>query len=141
MSVIFDIDTAMAAVAGGLLIGLAAVILLLGTGRIAGVSGHLGALTRGETLVSLPFIAGLLLSPWLFAFWHQVPRPHGLESLDAGFVILAGALVGTGTQLANGCTSGHGICGLANSSPRSLVAVLTFMSVAAFVVAVAGRHS
>jgi len=138
MTILIDAATAESAVAGGALIGLGVVVLLLGARRIAGVSGHLGALTRGQWTVSLPFIAGLLLAPWLYSLWRPLPLPNGLDGVSLAAIVLAGVLVGSGTQLGNGCTSGHGVCGLANQSPRSLVSVLVFMAVAAAVVALAG---
>lgn len=123
------------ALAGGALIGLAAALLLLANGRIAGVSGILGGLLRldeNETPWQSAFISGLLFAPALWA----VLAPGGLHLPDftpesgAGWsaLIVGGLLVGIGTRLANGCTSGHGVCGLARLSVRSLAAVLVFMA-------------
>lgn len=120
------------ALTGGLLIGLAAGTLLLTLGRTAGISGIFGRLlfeAGPERRWRAAFVAGLLLAPVtlgaLIGYWptitHQAPLP---------LLALAGVIVGYGTQLGNGCTSGHGICGLSNGSRRSVAAVLTFMAVA-----------
>lgn len=116
-------------VAGGILIGLAAVGLYLALGRIAGISGILftglgreGGLWRRLFIVGL--IAGAGLMGLLFPEMNQVSRPNpGLPVL-----IISGLLVGWGTRLGSGCTSGHGVCGLGRLSIRSLVAVLCFMT-------------
>ena len=120
--------------AGGQLIGLAAAWLLLVNGRIAGISGIVGRLLQpqaGETAWRLAFLIGLLLAPVLIMLVAPslAPAPSFSVVTRAGWgmLILAGLLVGFGTRLGNGCTSGHGICGLARLSPRSLAAVLTFM--------------
>lgn len=125
---------------GGMLIGAAAALLLLVSGRIAGISGMLGRLLvrdAGPHRWRLAFLAGLVLAP-LVAGWAGWASPAHLQG---GLLVAAtaGLLTGLGTGFANGCTSGHGICGLANLSPRSLVAVLTFMAVAALTV-FAVRH-
>ncbi|HSE90278.1 MAG TPA: YeeE/YedE family protein [Candidatus Binatia bacterium] len=121
---------------GGALIGLAAVSLLALNGRIAGVSGILGGLitstTRGERFWRLAFISGLIAGAGLYVFARG-----GLPlELQAGrlTLLVAGLLVGAGTRLGSGCTSGHGVCGLARRSPRSLVATMTFMVAAALTV-------
>lgn len=125
-----------AALAGGLLIGTATSLYLLGAQRIAGISGiFAGALRRRPAPAHLSFLAGLLLAPWLASL---IGDPVALPDTDAARwpkVVVAGLLVGFGTQLGSGCTSGHGVCGLANGSLRSLAAVVTFMAVAGFVVA------
>lgn len=113
---------------GGVLIGLAAVILLLFNGRIAGISGILGGALqrpRGDTGWRIAFLAGLLISSWVFSAICQPPRPAIAASWST--LMAAGLLVGYGSRLGNGCTSGHGVCGLANLSRRSLVAVACFM--------------
>ena len=120
---------ALPALAGGGLIGLAASILLLFNGRIAGISGILGGLltpSPGDVAWRLTFLGGLvagglgclMLAPELMLL--DLPR-------SPGAVLLAGLLVGVGTRLGGGCTSGHGVCGIARLSVRSTVAVLTFM--------------
>lgn len=124
------------ALAGGALIGAGSATLLLLNGRIAGVSGILGNLLRataGEQGWRVAFIAGLSLPAWLHGV-HVTLLPG-----DWSLPLAAGLLVGTGTQIGNGCTSGHGVCGLANLSPRSLVATMTFMAVAVATVFVV-RH-
>ena len=120
------------ALAGGLLIGLAAIVLLSLNGRIAGVSSIAAGLwfsPRGERAWRLLFIAGLILGTggWVWATAQApVPRPH----FPSGLLVLAGLLVGDGTSLGGGCTSGHGVCGLARLSVRSLVATAIFLGVA-----------
>ena len=118
--------TPITALLGGALIGLAATVLYVGNGRIAGISGILNhALERrDERGWRIAFLAGLIAAAaaW-FAFSGDVAR----SGFPLPWLIAAGLLVGFGTRLGNGCTSGHGICGLARLSKRSLAAVLTFM--------------
>jgi uncharacterized membrane protein YedE/YeeE len=115
---------------GGVLIGLAAVLLLLANGRIAGVSGIVnGLLSRkpGDIGWRVAFVLGL----WLGAlvYWAARGALFELELLATpGVMIVAGFLVGYGTRLGSGCTSGHGVCGIARFSPRSLVATVVFMA-------------
>jgi uncharacterized protein len=133
--------TPYAALAGGGLIGLAAAIFLLGNGRIAGiasiVAGPLNAASKlGRGLAAewprLLFIVGLLAAPWV---WRLVaPYPSATVDVSTRGLVVAGLLVGVGVRMGNGCTSGHGVCGLSRLSLRSLVNVLAFM--AAGVVAV-----
>lgn len=119
--------------AGGALIGLSAVLLLLFAGRIAGIIGILQrAMLPGPAsrpLEAAAFIAGLLASPLL---WSALTGDAVRQSVSSNLPLLAvaGLLVGFGAAWANGCTSGHGVCGLSRLSPRSLVATLTFMAVA-----------
>jgi uncharacterized membrane protein YedE/YeeE len=131
-----------AATAGGALIGLAAVLLMLFTGRIAGISGILaGCLPFGSTdrAWRIAFIAGLILAPLSGKLaGYPVPIPETTKSW--AILTLAGLLAGFGTRMAGGCTSGHGVCGIARFSPRSLVATAVFMVTAMMVVAVM-RHS
>ena len=116
-------------IVGGALIGLAAVLLLWLNGRIAGVSGILGGIiaTRqtGERFWRIAFVVGLMIGAAIYA------ALHGGLSLEIQAsnttLVVAGLLVGFGTRLGAGCTSGHGVCGLARRSPRSLLATLTFM--------------
>lgn len=128
------------ALAGGVLIGLGASLFAVMNGRIAGISGLLGNLLqkpregRGEALL---FLAGLVASPliwWLFAG----PAPVQFQTGWMG-LLAAGLLVGAGTRYAAGCTSGHGVCGLARLSPRSLTATLCFMA-SGFAVVFVVRH-
>ncbi|MEN9544166.1 MAG: hypothetical protein RLZZ598_999 [Pseudomonadota bacterium] len=116
------------ALAGGMLIGIAAAMLLLLNGRIAGISGVLGGLlrpVRSDIGWRAAFVLGLIGSPLLYALFRGLPTPR----IDAGFgaLVAAGLLVGIGTRYGSGCTSGHGVCGLSRLSPRSLAATLTFM--------------
>lgn len=115
--------------AGGLLIGLSASVLILLNGRIAGISGLIAGLGRpGERrLADAAFLLGLILGPSLLVLltgaWPEMRITAGLPVL-----VLAGLLVGFGTRLGSGCTSGHGVCGLARLSVRSLAAVLVFLA-------------
>jgi uncharacterized membrane protein YedE/YeeE len=127
MSIDWAHFTPWASLAGGILIGIAAAMLILLNGRIAGISGIVGGLLvprRHETGWRLAFAAGLLSAPFAMGFYPLVPR------IDASFGLLIGAglLVGIGTSYGSGCTSGHGVCGLSRLSPRSLVATVAFMS-------------
>ena len=128
------------ALAGGLLIGLAATILVLANGRIAGISGILGGLLGpwpGDARWGLAFLAGLVGSPLAYAAF--APLPEIVISARYPLLIVAGLLVGIGTRYAGGCTSGHGVCGLSRLSPRSLAATLAFMG-AGFVTVYVARH-
>ncbi len=116
------------ALAGGLLIGLAASAFVLLNGRIAGISGILGGLlrpARGDIAWRLAFLGGMVLAPLAWALLAPLPAVR----IDAGdgTLVLAGLLVGLGTRYGAGCTSGHGVCGLSRLSPRSLVATAAFM--------------
>lgn len=126
---------------GGALIGTAAALFLLLNGRIAGVSGILGALLgppSTQTLTNVAFVLGLLLGPLLFLALAGHP-PTSLITAHSPLVIAGGLLVGFGARLGSGCTSGHGVCGLARLSPRSMAAVGTFMA-AAIVTVYFTRH-
>lgn len=125
--------TPLSALAGGALIGLAAVVLMAAQGRIAGISGIAsGALdprtARGERGWRLAFLLGLLAAPLVLVASGRVAVPQ--PAVGTAGLIVAGLLVGFGTLMGNGCTSGHGVCGLARLSPRSLAATLTFMAAA-----------
>lgn len=122
--------TPMPALIGGALIGLASVLLLLLSGRIAGISGILGGLlppTRGDTTWRLAFIAGLMLGGLGFVYLGDVSA-IAIEA-DTPLLVAAGLLVGVGTRVGSGCTSGHGICGVGRLSPRGLVATCIFVGV------------
>ncbi|UBX49408.1 YeeE/YedE family protein [Providencia alcalifaciens] len=122
---------------GGVLIGLAVAILLIFNGRIAGISGILAGVlkpTKGDTAWKLAFIVGILVAPLLFVTF--VYTPEVTIATSTPLLIAAGLLVGFGTRLGSGCTSGHGICGMARFSRRSMVAVAIFMLVAFITVAV-----
>lgn len=120
------------ALAGGVLIGLSATLLLWLNGRIAGVSGILNGVVfrkRGDVAWRTMFLAGLIVAAGLYtAFIPGAPVPRVDFPLAA--LIVAGLLVGVGTRMGNGCTSGHGVCGLGRLSMRSLAAVVTFMATA-----------
>ncbi|HYH21478.1 MAG TPA: YeeE/YedE thiosulfate transporter family protein [Azospirillum sp.] len=133
--------TPFAALAGGALIGLSAALLLVLNGRVAGISGMLGGLVapaRGETAWRLAFLAGLLAAPLAYAALGGT-LPDVQADASAALLVVGGLLVGFGTRLGSGCTSGHGVCGLARLSPRSLVATGVFMAAAVATVFVA-RH-
>lgn len=130
--------TPLSAAVGGALIGLAATMLYLGISRIAGISGILNASIdqREERGWRLTFLLAMIAAAGLWlAFDGRTPR----SDFPNGALIVAGMLVGFGTHLGNGCTSGHGICGLARLSKRSLAAVATFM-VAGFLTVFVMRH-
>ena len=126
---------------GGLMIGASVALLWLGAGRIAGISGILGGLLNprvGEVAWRIAFLAGMIAAPWLYQIAGGVPPGEGAVVGPVALVV-AGLLVGYGTRLGNGCTSGHGVCGIARWSSRSLVATALFMATAAATVFVV-RH-
>ena len=131
--------TPLSSLAGGALIGLASALLWIGSGRIAGVSGILGNL--GQAVADngwrLAFIVGLIVSPLIYA--SMAGRPAISISNGPAMLVAAGLLVGYGTRLGGGCTSGHGVCGLARLSARSMTATAIFMVAAAGTVFVT-RH-
>lgn len=126
---------------GGLMIGLSAALMLLLNGRIAGVSGIFGAAVAGgaddESFERLAFLAALIGVPAIYVFAGGMPAANAPASIP--LLVIAGLLVGVGTRMGGGCTSGHGVCGMTRFSPRSLIAVVTFMLFGAAVVTV-GRH-
>lgn len=120
--------TPISALLGGVIIGLAAAMLVLLNGRIAGISGIVGGLLKpkpGDITWRILFVAGLVSAPLLYGLFNVLP-PIIIEA-NFPMLIAAGLLVGVGTRYASGCTSGHGVCGLSRLSPRSLAATLTFM--------------
>lgn len=126
--------------AGGVLIGLAAAMLLLLNGKVAGISGILGGLLRpraGDIGWRVAFVAGLVAAPLLYRL--AAPLPVVQVDAGTGWLVVAGLLVGLGTRYGSGCTSGHGVCGLSRLSPRSLVATAAFMA-AGFVTVFVVRH-
>lgn len=126
---------------GGLLIGLSATLLLLFNGRIAGICGMIAAAVLPEYTERAwrwVFLAGLLGGTFLWHLLSGAPVPAE-TGVSPWLVIAAGFIVGYGTQMANGCTSGHGVCGIGRLSPRSFVATLSFMLAGAATVFVA-RH-
>lgn len=113
---------------GGLLIGLSAALLIIFNGRIAGISGILGGLINpklGDILWRIAFIGGLILAPVVYGFFK--PMPIVQINANLGLIVFAGLLVGFGTRYGSGCTSGHGVCGIARLSKRSLIATGCFM--------------
>jgi uncharacterized membrane protein YedE/YeeE len=130
MQIDFAHFTPVSAFVGGILIGLAAAMLILFNGRIAGISGILGgALRFSETRQNqwrLFFLIGLIVSPWAYGLFLALPTVK-IHTGTWG-IILAGLLVGYGSRLGSGCTSGHGVCGTARLSRRSMAATLTFIS-------------
>lgn len=129
------------AVVGGALIGSAAAMLLVLNGRIAGITGitaGMFTMKPQESFWRVAFIVGLVLGGLVMA--RVMPSAFGVPVLRAApLIIVAGLLVGVGTRMANGCTSGHGVCGIARLSPRSLTATATFMAAGAATVFVV-RH-
>lgn len=116
---------------GGIVLGVAAVLLLLANGRIAGISGIFGALTNRRLVFDWSerslFMIGMVAAPALY-YLLAGGVPSITVTANPLLLILAGGLVGIGTQMGSGCTSGHGICGTARFSKRSIVAVATFMA-------------
>lgn len=140
MTIDWSAFTPWSSLLGGALIGLAAAMLVLLNGRIAGISGVLGGLfkpVQADTAWRAAFVAGLVGAPLLYALFSELPAVR----IDAGYgaLVAAGLLVGIGTRYGSGCTSGHGVCGLARLSPRSLVATLAFMGTG-FVTVFVLRH-
>ena len=132
--------TPWSALAGGVLIGIAAAMFVLLNGRIAGISGVLGGLlrpSRGDIAWRAAFVLGIVAAPWVYSIVTAWPQPQ----IDAGqgALVVAGLLVGVGTRYGSGCTSGHGVCGLSRLSPRSLVATVAFMG-AGFATVYVIRH-
>lgn len=142
MDVVIDTEAWMRAAAGGALIGLAAGLMVIFNGRIAGISGVLGGLlfkpAAGDRSWRSLFLGGIVVGAILLAL--LVPSLPGAQ-LQTGWVgmAVAGLIVGYGTRLGAGCTSGHGVCGIARLSTRSIVATLTFMAFGALTVFVM-RH-
>lgn len=134
-------STWFSALLGGALIGVASALVLVAHGRIAGISGMAGGLLQRapDQGWRAAFLGGLVLAGVVAAV--VAPEAIGPPVRSLGAVIVAGVLVGFGTQLGNGCTSGHGVCGVSRGSTRSLVAVATFMATGALTAIVAGRLS
>jgi uncharacterized membrane protein YedE/YeeE len=144
MHIAWEHFTPFSALGGGLLIGLASIILMAGIGRIAGVTGILAGVMIGligakksEWLWRLAFMLGLAISPLLFQLFGELPA----IDIDTGWpaILVAGLIVGFGTRLGSGCTSGHGVCGISRLSPRSIIATIAFMG-AGFATVAAIRH-
>ena len=124
--------TPVSASIGGLLIGLSATLLWFANGRIAGISGIVGSLWTpriGDVAWRIGFLIALIAAPALY--WMSGGElPHITVSVPWPLVMMAGLLVGFGARLGGGCTSGHGVCGIARLSPRSIVATGLFMATA-----------
>ena len=140
MSIDWTHFTPWSSLAGGLLIGLATALLLLLSGRIAGISGIVGGLLRpgkGDVDWRVAFVLGLFAAPLVFSMAAPLPQVR----IDAGTatLIVAGLLVGVGTRYGSGCTSGHGVSGLSRGSRRSIVATASFMA-AGFLTVFVVRH-
>ena len=138
MSIAWNAFTPAAALIGGVIIGAAVALFVVLNGRIAGVSGILGGLARpqaGDISWRVAFVAGLIAAP--LALLAALPEIR----VDTSYPVLvaAGLLVGVGTRYGGGCTSGHGVCGVARLSPRSIVATLAFMA-AGFATVYVARH-
>ncbi len=134
--------TPIASLAGGLLIGLAAVLLMLALGRIAGITGVVSGLFFASDLADWSWraamVAGMVSAPAL-VFVLSGEMPQISVPVSGGALFIGGLIVGIGVVLGSGCTSGHGVCGLARLSPRSLAATLTFMAATAVTVYIV-RH-
>lgn len=129
MTIDWNSFTPWTSLAGGALLGLSAALFVLLNGRIAGISGVLGGLLRprsGDLGWRIAFVAGLLLAPVLYGLVTELPVM--VVAANAPTLVLAGLLVGVGTRLGSGCTSGHGVCGISRLSPRSMVATTCFMA-------------
>ena len=134
MTVDWNNFTPWASLIGGLVIGLATLLFVLGNGRVAGIAGIVGGALQGllggqgmrDNAVRWLFLGGLVAAPWVWRLFAPLPATQ----LDVGWlaVIAAGLLVGIGVRMGNGCTSGHGVCGLSRLSLRSLANVLAFMA-------------
>ena len=124
---------------GGLMLGLSVAGYLYVNGRIAGISGLIGQVLNSKTMFKTPaiwFLSGLILTPFIYGLFAQPEIELNASPL---MMIVAGLLVGFGTRLGSGCTSGHGICGISRMSKRSIVATMTFMF-AGFVAVYIIRH-
>lgn len=141
MSVVTEFTPLQSAI-GGALIGVSAVLLMLGSGRIAGISGILARLVApragSQPVDALAFVAGLIAAPLVWTHFSGAPVTQTVTD-NVVLLISAGLLVGFGAVYGGGCTSGHGVCGLSRFSIRSLVAVATFMATAAITVFIV-RH-
>ncbi len=136
----WEMFTPLSALGGGALIGVAVSIFVLLGGRVAGISGIVGGLLpphRGDSAWRMAFVGGLLVSPLLYGAFAVLPTAQVTASPPQ--LIVAGVLVGIGTRYGAGCTSGHGVCGVARLSPRSIVATTAFMATGFFTVFVL-RH-
>lgn len=134
----FDLTASLYGLIGGVLIGIASAVFLLMLGRVAGISGIAAAMLRGpgdsRFAVNLAFVAGLIGAPLI---WSMAVAPVDVTMTDTTWRLIAGGLlVGIGTRIGSGCTSGHGVCGMSRFSVRSIAATLTFMAAAVLVASV-----
>lgn len=139
MTIDWQSFTPLTALMGGGLIGLSTVLLLLTKGKVLGISGMIYTAVAEKKALSwrVGVVIGVIISSWVYALFGQ---PVGMvEMKPLGLVIIAGFLVGFGSRLGSGCTSGHGVCGLARLSLRSLVATISFM-VFGFITVFVARH-
>ena len=125
---------------GGTIIGLAVVLFYIGNGRLAGISGILKNFiySNDKKLDNILFLAGLILGPLLYFFFSKSEIPFSI-TINIPTLIIGGFLVGVGTSISNGCTSGHGICGISRFSARSILATIIFVVIAIITVTVIGR--
>ena len=140
MTIDWNHFTPWASLAGGIILGMAAALFVLLNGRVLGISGILGGLVKpqaGDAGWRIAFVAGLIAAPVLWRLFAPLPVPRVDASVPV--LVIAGLLVGWGTRYGSGCTSGHGVCGLARLSPRSLAATLAFMA-AGFATVFVARH-
>ncbi len=140
MSIDWNAFTPWSSLAGGALIGLAALLLLHANGRIAGISGIVGGLLRPATQDRgwrIAFILGMLIAPTVWALAGNLPAM--VIDADLPLLIVAGLVVGISTRYGAGCTSGHGVCGISRLSPRSLAATVAFMA-SGFITVFVVRH-
>ena len=140
MTIDWNAFTPQSALAGGALIGVAVAAFVLLNGRVAGISGIVGALlnpVKRDIAWRVAFIGGLIAAPFVFSMFSKLP----ILSIDMGYggLVVAGVLVGAGTRYGAGCTSGHGVCGVARLSRRSLAATALFVG-AGFVTVLVTRH-
>ena len=131
--------TPQSAFIGGIIIGLAVIIFFIGNGRLAGVSGIVNAtlVSKQNRTDNLLFIVGLVLGPIFYVFFTKINIPFLITS-SLPIIITAGFLVGIGTKIGRGCTSGHGICGISLLSVRSIIATIIFMITAIITVKLIG---
>jgi len=129
--------TPLSAFSGGLVIGIAIILFFVSTGRLAGISGIVNNTLTNTTnwLSNCLFLIGLVLGPFVYAFVINKDIPFLMTS-SLPLIIIGGILVGFGTQIGRGCTSGHGICGISRCSVRSIVATITFMLAAMITVVI-----
>ena len=131
--------TPLSAFAGGIIIGLAVILFFVGNGRLAGVSGIVNnvLVSKQNRIDNFLFIIGLVLGPIFYVFFTKNNIPFLITS-SLPIIIIAGLLVGIGTKVGKGCTSGHGICGISLLSLRSIIATITFMIAAIITVKLIG---